>query len=138
MPLGVGFGQLPALDQVEIKSPVSVQQVLFRVGSRMACHQAPQDDHEPERSVTLSRARARHLARHPSVLELALYILRCSPPRWMAAFRQQQTFEFAPAVTTSAEHGHPKTAQDLLRSSPTATQMTELGGERTSGHVRSV
>ena len=32
MPLSVGFGQPPALDQVEIKSPVSVQQVLFASG----------------------------------------------------------------------------------------------------------
>jgi hypothetical protein len=32
MPLGVGFGQPPALDQIEIKSPVSVRQVLFASG----------------------------------------------------------------------------------------------------------
>jgi hypothetical protein len=31
-PLGIGFGQPPALDQVEIEPLVSVQQVLFASG----------------------------------------------------------------------------------------------------------
>jgi hypothetical protein len=31
-PLGVSLGQPPALDQVEIELPVSVQQVLFALG----------------------------------------------------------------------------------------------------------
>jgi hypothetical protein len=30
--LSVGFGQPPALDQVEVEAPVSVQQVLFALG----------------------------------------------------------------------------------------------------------
>jgi hypothetical protein len=33
-PLSVGFGQPPALDQVEIEAPISVQQVLFALGQR--------------------------------------------------------------------------------------------------------
>jgi hypothetical protein len=32
VPLGIGFGQPPALDQVEIEAPVSMQQVLFASG----------------------------------------------------------------------------------------------------------
>jgi hypothetical protein len=32
MPLGVGLGQPPAVDQVEVEAPVSVQQVLFALG----------------------------------------------------------------------------------------------------------
>jgi hypothetical protein len=33
-PLGVGFRQPPALDQVEIELPVPLQQVLFALGQR--------------------------------------------------------------------------------------------------------
>ena len=33
-PLGVGFWQPSALDQVEIEAPISVQQVLFALGQR--------------------------------------------------------------------------------------------------------
>jgi len=32
MPLGIGFGQPPALDQVEIELPVALKQVLFASG----------------------------------------------------------------------------------------------------------
>src|SRR4051794_9097329 len=61
-----------------------------RVGSRTAYHQAPQDNHESERRVTLSRTRARYLLSIHPRQKLALCILRCSQPRWMATNRQQR------------------------------------------------